>query len=231
MLHQVGLVVMLTAATVPEVQRKHRVMRKRYMTPPYDRKCIGYAQGYAMDPAMGGSARGSPAIWQQQQPHLPPPGGLYSRQVGTLPPAPQRSPSGFPPVHPGSSGDIGGAAAGVHRSGSGADTVAGGRSASAMGGDLRFDMAAAPSSSADNSIHGGAIYPPTESAGSFPGPLAGAGPSDALSGIGSGGGSGSQMRQSSVDSFGTWPQRGGSEGSQPHGLPPSVRTWLLHWTT
>ena len=176
--------------------------------------------------SVAGSARGSPAIWQQQQPPLPPPGGSYGRQVGPPPPAPQRSSSGYPPGLPGGSSDGSGAAA-VARSGSGADILAGVRTPAV--GDPRFDLAAAPSSSADNSVHGGGAYPQPEHAGSVPGGLRGPGPADAMSAAGSvgggggGGGASSQMHHSSADSFGTWPQRGGSEASQMTGLPPSVR--------
>ncbi len=177
-----------------------------------------------MDSAAG-SARGSPAIWQQLQPQLPPPGPPYGRQVGPPPPAPQRSSSGYPPGLPGGSSDGSGAAA-VARSGSGADILAGVRMPAV--GDPRFDLAAAPSSSADNSVHGGGAYPQQpEHAASAPGGLRGPGPSDAMSAAGSmgggvAGGGSSHMHHGSADSFGTWPHRGGSEASQMTGLPPSV---------
>ena len=185
------------------------------------------AQGPGVD-SVAGSARGSPAIWQQQQPQLPPPGGSYGRQVGPPPPAPQRSSSGYPPGLPGGSSDGSGAAA-VARSRSGADILAGVRTPAV--GDPRFDLAAAPSSSADNSVHGGGAYPQPEHAGSIPGGLRGPGQADAMSAAGSvggggdggGGGASSHMHHSSADSFGTWPHRGGSEASQMTGLPPSVQ--------
>ena len=106
---------------------------------------------------------------------------------------------------------------------SGADSVTGPRSASAMG-DPRFDMPPAPSSSADHSAHGGGMYQQPRRAGSLAGALPGAGPSDAMSVAGSGIGGSSHMRESSADSFGIWPHRGGSEGSHHSGLPPSVQT-------
>jgi len=178
---------------------------------------------------VAGSARGSPAIWQPQQPQLPPPGGSYGRQVGPPPPAPQRSSSGYPPGLPGGSNDGSGAAA-VARSGSGADILAGVRTPAA-GCDPRFDLAAAPSSSADNSVHGGGAYLQPEHAGSAPGVLRGPGPADVMSAAGSmgggvGGGSSHHLHHSSAESFGTWPHRGGSEASQMTGLPPSVRVFL-----
>ena len=170
-----------------------------------------------METSVGGSGRGSPAIWQQQQQQQQQPVGPYGRQVGP-PPAPQRSPGGY---SPGVGGDAGSGAA--LRSGSIADS--GGSRSGAILGDPRFDRA--PSSSVGNSVHGAGMYLQADNAGAFSGPLQEAGPLDAMSAAGSGAGSSRQLRQSSSDSFGTWPHRTASDGRHHSGIPPSVRSKSL----